>query len=391
MGFVIKGRSSIFLKTEVTEGVYAAPASAADAVEVLEDFSGFEYKRDTIERSVLADTVESIAPRNGLPDVTGKLPTEFKAGPTEGSSPRGDVLYKSLLGGKRSVSAAVTSTTGHSTTVINLADADINKFKFGDSVLFKVSGNYFVRPVKSVSNVLGSVSITLDVPAPIVVPDNTVIAPLVTYFFDSTDSSFSVAGFLGGEINERASGCKVESGEISNWQTGAIPQVAFGLKALSLVKVDESPAFSPDFSLEPAPPVALDACAYIDGVEIDYNEFSLKMDNTLTDILSACSSSGKIGARNTNFKVGGKINPYMKDNSVTRFDKYNTGDPASMFLTIANPSSVVGEIKNIACVYMPQVVFTSITNGDQDGVMTDELEFQAYKKLGKDTVFISFI
>jgi hypothetical protein len=391
MDFVIKGRTSVFIKKEVTEGSYQAPDSALDAIEVLEDFSGFEFTRESIERSVLSDTVESEAPRAGLPSVMGTLPTEFKASAVEGGAPRTDVLMESLLGGKRQSVSAITSTTGHTTTVINLDDLDVNKIKAGDSVHLKIAGAHKVRPVKSVNNTLGAASITLDVALDAALPDGTVIAPLTTYFFETNNSAFSVSAELGDEILEKGIGGKVESGEIGNWTTGQIPQITFAIKALELQKEVSGISLNPDFSTEPQPPVALDACAYINGVEVDYNEFKLSMKNSLSELMSACSGQGKIATRNTKLLVTGSINPYMSTDNVDWFDKFNASQAVSLFIHIGNPSTVAGEYKNISAIYMPQVVLTSVTNGDQDGVLTDELEFQAFKKNGNDTLFMSFI
>lgn len=391
MSFVIKGRSSVFLKEEVTEGQYNPPVNSDDAIEVLEDFAGFEYTRDTIERTVLSSTIESDAPRSGLPNVTSSLPTEFKASAVEGEAPRSDVLLKSLLGGKRQVIDPIVLESGSTTTELKLNDLDANKLNKGDSVHVKIAGAHSIRPVASVDNTLGAVKVTLAIPLPSAPAAGVEVAPLTTYFFEENDSSFSVAAEMGGEITEQASGCKVESAEISNWTTGQIPQIAFGLKALSLNKVDAVSGITPDFSGEPQPPVALDACAYIDGEEVDYNEFGLTVANSINDVLSACSSQGKIASRNTKLLVTGSINPYMKGDDVTRFEKFNNSTPVSLFIHISNPSEVAGEFKNAAAIFMPKVTLTSITNGDQEGVLTDELEFQASKQTANDTIFMSFI
>lgn len=392
MNFVIKGRSSIFLKEEITEGTYQAPTSANDAVEVLEDFSGFEYTRETIERNVLSSTIESEAPRAGLPDVSGTLPTELKAAANAGAAPRADVLYKSLLGGKRSVVGSVTLIAGSTTTVLNLDDADANKFNIGDSIHIKIAGAHQFRPITAVNNTLGSVSVTVGFALPSAPSVGVEIAPVTTYYHEDNSTSFSVSAELGGEITEKATGCKVESAEISNWTTGQIPQIAFAIKALGLDKVDAVSGLTPDFSNEPQPPVALDACAYLDGEEIDYNEFSLNIANTLNDILSACATQGKIASRNTNLLVTGSINPYMKTDDVSRFQNFNSSVPMSLFIHVANPDdSAAGEYQNAVCIWMPQVVLTAVNNGDEDGVLTDELELQAYKKNGNDTIFMSFI
>lgn len=391
MSFLIKGRSSVFVKKETAEGVYVAPDSAAQAIEVLEDFAGFELTRETIERAVLSSTVESEAPRAGLPEVTGSLPTEFKAASIEGGAPRSDVLLESLLGGKRQISSTIELIAGSTTTVLNLDDADANKINVGDSVLVKIAGAHQVRPVASVSNTLGSVSVTLAIPLASAPVEGVELGKLTTYFFAENDDSFSVTAELGGELLEQARGCKVETAEISNWTTGQIPNISFALKALGLDKVDGNTGLTPDFSAEPRPPVALSACAYLDGQELDYNEFSLSMANTITDILSACKPDGKAASRNTNFLVTGSINPYMDANDVSRFQKFNQSQSLSLFIFIGNPSSVTGEIENVAAIWMPKITITGLTNGDQEGVLTDEIEFQASKTVSNDTIFISFI
>jgi hypothetical protein len=391
MDFVIKGKSSIFVKEEVTEGTYIAPTSAAEAIEVLDDFAGFEFTKEKIERKVLKATVESVAPRAGLPSASGALPSEFKSAATEGAAPRADLLYKSLLGGKRQVSTVIELIAGSTTTVLKLDDADINKIEKGDSLHIKIAGAHCVRPVASVSNVLGNVEVTLAIPAPSAPAAGVEIAPLTTYFFNEDPMSVSVTAEMGGEISEQFAGGQVESAEISNWTTGQIPQINFSMKGLSLNKADTVSGLVPDFSAEPQPPVALEACAYIDGIEVDYVEFSLTMGNTLVDVLSPCSAQGKIGSRNTNFLVSGKINPYMKTDAVDRFTKYNDGTPVSLFIHISNPGAGAGEIKNSSAIWLPQVSLTAIANGDQDGVLTDDLEFQAYVSSGNDTMFLSFI
>lgn len=391
MAFVIKGRSSVFLKEEVTENTYVAPATSADAIEVLEDFAGFEYTRENIERTVLSNTVESEAPRVGLPEVTGALPTELKSAATEGAAPRANVLLKSLLGGRRQAGSALTVVTGSSATVIKLSDADVAKVKVGDCLLFKIPGNYQVRPVIEVDTNPGDASVTLGIDLPSAPSAGVIIAAFTTYYHDTFDGSFSVTAELGGEISERATGCKVESGEISNWTTGSIPNMSFGVKALGLNKVDSVSGITTDFSGEPQPPVALDAKAFIDGVAVDYNEFGLNINNTLVDILSAAKSQGKAGSRLTNLLVSGSINPYMESADVSRFDKFNQNSAFTLFLYIANPSTVAGEFSNVVAVYIPNCFITSITNGDEDGVLTDEIEFQASKDVGNDTVFLTFI
>lgn len=390
MALVIKGKSNVFLKDEVTENTYVAPTGTADAVEVTEDFSGFKFSRETIERKVLSSTVESEAPRVGIPEVSGTLTTEFKAAATEGAAPRADVAYRSLMGGKRHATS-LTVVAGSTTTVINLSDADVAKVAKGDTLLFKKAGQYAVSPIKSVDSTTGAAKVTLAVALPYAPAAGIVVAPVTTYYHASNDVSFSATAELGQEITEKATGCKVESGEVSGWTTGQIPTIAFAVKGLGLDKVDSVSGIVPDFSSEPQPPVALDAKAYIDGTALEYAEFALSIKNTLVDVLSAAKAQGKLAARLTNFLVTGTINPYMESADVSRFTKYNNSTPVELFIYIANPSDVAGEFENVAAIYMPKAVFTSVGNGDQDGVLTDDIEFQAAKSVSNDTLFISFI
>jgi hypothetical protein len=387
MSFVVKNRTSVFVKKEVNEGEYIAPDSADQAIEVLEEFAGFDLTRETIERTVLSSTVEAEAPRAGLPDVNGSIPTEFKAAAVEGAAPRSDVLLESLLGGKRSLAGEIGLVEGSTVTVLKHDALDNDKVKAGDSILVKIPGKWQVRPVLSVDEE----TITLAIPLTEAPLEEVKVAPLTTYFFNENDSSFSVTAELGGEISEQARGCKVESAEISNWSTGQIPNISFAIKALGLNKENSVSGLTPDFSLEPQPPVALNACAFIDGEEVDYSEFSLTMANSLSDILSACKPDGKVASRNTRFLTTGSINPYMKQADVDRFDKFNKGDKVSLFIFIASPGESAGEIKNVAAIYMPRITITSLTNGDQEGILTDEIEFQASKQAGNDTIFLSFI
>jgi hypothetical protein len=390
---LVKGRSSVFIVEETTEGTYAPPASAADAVEVLEDFTGYEYTREEIERNVLSDTIESEASRPGLPTVTGEIPTEFKAGITEGAAPRANTLIESVMGGKRNAATEGTLLAGSTATVLNVNDADLAKFAAGDCVLVKVAGAHKVRPIASKNPGTGNDdgSLVLAITLGAAPAAGVKIAPVTTYFHDNAAPSFSVTTYLGGEIEDQAVGVRALSMEIGNWTTGQIPTATFSTEGLDLSRAVDTPAFSPDFSTEPLPPVLLNACAYINGVELDYSEFSLTVENTKSDILSVCKPSGKAGSRYTNFAVTGSINPYMQDNAVDRFTAFNQNDDISLFVFASNPKSTAGEIENVVAIWIPQAKITGLTNGDADGILTDQIEFKSYRKNGNDSLFLSFI
>lgn len=384
---VVKGESSLFLKLEATEGVYQAPTSADDAIEVLEDGLEFNYTRDEIERNTLTSTIESVAPRLGLKQITGSIPVEFKSNGSAGTAPREDVLFKSLLGGKRQVSSAVTSGAGHSGDVIFMADTSM--FEVGDIVLVKQAGAYEVRPISVIDP---DVSIEFPFPLDNDAPDDGVIIEKVTiYYHDSPAPTFSATHYLGGKIEEQIEGLRSVSASLENWTTAGVGTWTFNVEGLELTRSVNTPAFSPDFSGDALPPVLLNACIWLDGEKLQYNEFGLSIENTKAELLSACSSSGKISSRFTNLSVTGTINPYMDDANVDRFNSFNNNDSTSLFGYAFNPTGTVGEFQDVVAFWMPQVKITSIPTADQDGILTDAIAFKAFRGNGNDTVFLGFI
>jgi hypothetical protein len=384
---LVKGESSLFLEIESTEGVYSAPSGASAAIEVLEDGLEFNYSRDEIERNTLTSTIESVAPRLGLKQITGSIPVEFKANGTAGEKPREHALYYSLLGGFRQIAAPVTSGTTHTSTVINIADTSM--FNVGDVVLVKQAGAYEVRPISEITE---DVSITFPFALENGAPSNAVEIEKVTmYFHDSPAPTISATHFLGGKIKEEVSGLRAISASLENWSTANVGTWGFSVEGLNLLRDVEQPAFSPDFTNDALPPVLLNACIWIDGVKVPYNEFSLSIENTKSELLSACSDSGKIGSRFTNLAVTGTFNPYMEDDDTDRFDSFNNNDSISIFGYAYNPTSVAGEKDGIIAFWMPQAKITEIPTGDQDGIITDAISFKAFRGNGNDTIFLGFI
>lgn len=388
---LVKGRTSVFATEEVTEGVYVAPTSAADAVEVLDDFAGFEYTREEITRNVLSDTIESEASRPGLPSVAGDVPVEFKAAAVEGDAPRSGKLYKALLGGVRQItSPSTTKAAGNTVTELQVEDADISKYQKNDIILVKVPGNWQVRPVASVDTTPGAAKVVLAI-ALDAVADSVVIGEMTKYFHQDAAKTLSLTSYNGGEIEDQARGVRAISAELSDWSTGQIPKWNFSLEGLDLGRSVDTPDYPTDFSGEPQPPVALEACVWLNGVETDYPELSLSIENTKSDILSACAPSGKVGSRFTELNVTGSINPYMQDDNVDRFDSFNQNDDLSLFAYAFNPGVNPGEKINIVAIWLPQTKITQLATGDQDGILVDQIDFKSYRKTGGDSVFLGFI
>lgn len=390
---LIKGKSSIALVEEIVEGVYVAPSSAADFIEVLEDGLEFGTTREVIERNTLSSTVESEAPRLGIKSVTGTIPTEMKAAAIEGDAPPTDLLWKSLLGGSRQNTAAITTRAGVNTsTVILIEDADIADLSVGDVVLVKRASMYEVRPIASKTSGVGTATVTLAIPlmngAP---PSGVVLGKFTTYYPDDNWNTLSSSLYNGGEILDKDSGLRALTGSVENWTTGQVPNLSFGVEGIESDRTVTAALFNPDFSADALPPVLLDACAYLGQIEIDYNEFSLSIENTKADIPTACQPSGKAGTRITQLAISGSINPYMEDDDVVRWDDFELNNSTSLFVFARNPSAVVGQGKEWICVWMPKIKITELGTGDQDGVLTDAISFQAFKNAGNDSIFVGFI
>jgi hypothetical protein len=391
MATLVKGQSSLYCVEEVSEGTYVGETLTSQALEPLEDGLEFQISREEIERNTLTDTIESVEPRLGLKTITGAIPMEFKAGSTAGGSPRGQILYESLLGGKRTATTSTTK-TGNTSTVLQIEDADISKYNVGDCVLVKEAGAYEIRPISAKSSGAGTATITFPFALKNGAPaDNVVIEAVTTYYHASTSKSFSVSYYEGGEILTKIPGTKAISGTLENWIANETPNINFSVEGIDMTKEVNDPSLTPNFASDAQVPVLQNACAYLGGVEIDYTEFSLSIENTKADLLSACSPSGKIGTRKTAFTVTGSINPYMEDDNVDRWDSFNASESTSLFVFAANPTSTDGEFEQAVAIWMPNIKITNMPSGDQDGVLMDNIEFKAFRSSGGDTIFMSFI
>jgi hypothetical protein len=392
MGFVVKNKSSVYLKEEVTEGVYVAPV-VADAVEVLSDGVGFEYTREEVQRNLLSSTIEVNASRVGVASVTGTVPVEFKAGSVEGALPREKVLLKSLLGGQRQVTTTSILKAGSTTTVLQIEDADISKYNKGDIIVVKKAGAFEARPITAKSSTIGAATVTLGIPLTSAPGTGVVVSKTSTFFPADNAPTFSATNYVGGSIKESVTGCRSVSASLESWEGGAVSSFNFSVEGLDLDQTVESlPApLIPNFSGDALPPVILNACVWINGVKVSYNSLTLNLENTKAEVLSACSASGKSGSRFTQFIASGEIAPYMDDNNVDRFDSFNNNSTISVFGYAYNPSVNVGEIEQVVAFWIPQAKITAMPNGDEDGIMTNQISFKAFKNEGGDSVFLGFI
>lgn len=391
METLVKGEGALFIKREVTEGVHVAPTSADDAVEPLTDGLEFTLEREEIERNTLSNTVEAVEPRLGRKTVTGAIPIEFKAGKEEGAYPRGADLYESLFGGKHLLTTRVTTKAGNTTTVLQIEDADISKFKVGMCILVLEAGKFEVRPISEIDDTPGSANIVLPIALKNIPSDNVQIAKCLTYFHDKATPAFSAENFLGGKIKEVLTGFKAISAAIENWTVWSTPSINFSVEGLDVSREVGDTPFVPDFSEDAQVPVINHACAWIGQNEVDYTELTASFENTKADLESACAPSGKIGSRKTAFNTTASINPYMSGDDVTRWDNFQNNVNTSLFTYAFNPSETEGEFSQVVALWLPNVKIINMPTGDTEGVLIDQIEFKAFKKKGNDTVFMSFI
>ncbi len=391
MGDIVKNEGSLAIMEEVTEGTYVPEAASADYIETLADGLEFVPGRELLERAIRTGTTEKVASRVGSKTSTGAIPVELKAGSSEGDAPETDKLYSAAFGGKRQLASVVTSKTGHTTTVVEIEDADIASFKVGDSVLIKEAGAYHTSPITAVDSTGGAANITLLVAGGSAFSDNVEIGKFTTYFVDSAAAkTLSVTNYDGGKIREKIVGLRPAGLEFANITTGQLPQASFSLEGFGLDKEVGTPLYTAAYDSS-LPPVILQACIYMDGVAIELNEFTLSLANTLAFKTTTCSENGRTASRITLNEVTGSINPYSDDDNVDKFDIYNENTKFSLFMRAYNPTAVAGEYGEVFSLYLPNCRITEFASADQDGLGTDAISFGAYKTLGNDTAFLTFI
>lgn len=392
MTTLVKGESSLYITKEVTRGTHVDPTVDADGVEPNEEGIEFRMTREVIERNTLTNSIEAVEPRLGTKNVEGSFSMEFKAGATAGAKPRGSHVYENLLGTVKTVATTTTTkASGNTTSFLAVEDADISKFAKGDIVLVKKAGAFECRPVASVVTTTGAAGLNLAIPLSGAPGASVVIERFTTYYHSSAEVPLSATWFPGGEIKEEISGLDIASASLEGWTANETPSWSFSLRGLDIQKSVAAPSVAVDFSSDAQVPVMQSAIAYLGTEAIDYVELGLSVENTLTDLPAANKSTGKLGTRKTALNITGSINPYTSASNVSRWNNFNNGDNTSLFLYAGNPTGVAGEFNQVIAIWLPKVKITNMPMGDQDGVLTDNIEFSAFKTAGGDSMFLGFI
>lgn len=376
MALTIKDNTIYAVEIEDTEGTYKAPTAATSYVQTLADGAELTPAKELLERNIFNGSIGKTTPRTGTKSVSGALPVEFRAGETEGSVPEYDALLRSAMGTRKSTDGAITK-TGNTASVLQIEDADISEFAVNDIVMVKEAGAYHVSPISAVDATGGAANITLAIPAAAAPADNVVVAAATTYSLaDSGHPSLSISKYLESNYLEQATGCRVSSFALENFTTGQLASFNFGFEGLSFDQSVTASPFTPDFQ-DSLPPIILNACVFQDGVNVDVNELSFSMENTLGFVTATCSPNGRISSRITERSITGSFNPYKDDASTAQFDLFNNNTEYSLFAFAYNPTATAGEFENVVAVYLPKVVTTEMSEADQDNVLQHSLSFSA--------------
>lgn len=383
-----KNTTVISVMEEVTEGTYVAPAAATDYVQPLADGFDLQKKKELIERNILTSSIGVVTPRTGTKTVSASLPVEFRASGVEGQETDFDLLLQSLLGSRRKITTnKTTKASAGTTTQAPIEDADIGAFNVGDTVIFKIAGAHHMAVITSKVSTLGAAVINFLPAAGANIPSSTVISKCVTYYpANSGHKALSLSYYLGNEILDKAFGCKVTQFSLDNFTAGQLASMKFDLEGLGYDQLNGSAPHTPSFDTG-LPPLILQACVFQDGVEVQVNQFSLTIANTLGFLTSTCSENGRISSRVTKRALTGSINPYKDDTSVAQFTKFDQNQEFSLYVKAFNPSTVDGEIQmgSAIGIYLPKCLITELNTGDQDGILTDELSFSATRGSAGDT------
>lgn len=377
---ILKTRTYIGIKEEATEGTYLAPAATTDYIQPLEDGFEFTPSRDLIERNLLTNNLGSAAPRLGMRQGAGVLPCEYRASGTEGADVDFGLLLKGALGDSRAIATtSTTKATGNTGAVLQIQDADISKYAVGDIVVVKEAAGHHVAAITARATGAGVATITLQpTKSSGSFSASVVVSKSQMYLAGSSHPVFSLSYYLGNEVVQKIIGARVSSMQLEGYQTGGLASLKFGFDCLDWDEIDGAAPHTPAFDTG-TPPVLLDAKIYVDGTSLDLNNLGLNVQNDLGFLTSLASSVGRSKGRVTNRKVTGTLNPYKDDATFDFFTKFKNITQFALFARAYTPSATAGEFTmgSVLGIYLPRCVLTGYKFGEVDGLLVDDLAFQA--------------
>lgn len=394
---ITKNTSIIGVEVESTEGTYAAPSAATSYVQPLAD--GFELTpaREKIDRAILTSSIGRATPRLGIKSVQASLPVEFRASGVEGADVDFTALLKGALGATRAIATTTTTkASGNTATLLQIEDADISKFAVGDIIVVKQTGAHHVCAVTAVASGAGVAALTVTPAHPSGDHTDSVVISKSTMYYTANTAhpALSLSYYWANEVLQKATGCKVASMSIDNFATGQVASFNFGLEGLGYDESNTAAPHTPSYD-SGIPPVILGATVYRDGTAIDINQFSLSLSNSLSFLTATANENGRSASRVTTREITGSINPYKDDTATTNHDAFDAGTEFSLFIKAFNPSSTAGEVTmgSVIGIYLPKCIAVETKVADQDGILTDEISFQAVRGSAGTTeeMYLGFI
>lgn len=381
MAIAVKDNTSWAVEIEDTEGTYKAPTAATSYVQTLKDGTELTPAQELLQREIFTGSIGKTQSRLGTKSVSGALPVELRSGDVEGDAPEADALYTAAMGGKKT-RASVTSATGHTTTVLQIEDADISEFSQYDIILVKEALAYECTWVSAVDTTPGLANITLGQALASAPADNVEIAAVTQYTTaNAGHPSLSVSKYIENAKLEQAAGCRVTSMAMENFTTGQIPSMNFGFEGLSFDRSLTANPFTPNYD-DALPPITLRACVYQDGNQIQVNSLTASLENTLGFVTSTCSANGRISSRVTERAITGSFNPYKSDDELVQFNKFKCNETYTLFAYAFNPRldancEFTGEFDNVTAILLTNCITTELGESDQDGLLVNDVTFEA--------------
>lgn len=394
MADTIKNNQKVAVMIEAVEGTYQAPANGDSFISPLADSLEINPTKERLERNNLNSSIGKSTSRGGMQSVSAAISVEAKANGIAGAEPEYSPLLKAALGTSRQNTTVITSkASGNTATVLQIEDADISKLNVGDTVLVKQAGAFHLSPILSKTTGTGTASVTLLIAHPSGdMTDSVQVEKFSTYYTaNSGHPTLSVSKYVEDARLEKAIGCRVASFALNNFTTGQLADFSFSLEGLGFDQALAAPGYTPSYD-SALPPKVLSAFVYQDNAQIAINELTFNVENSLAYKTSTASENGRISSRITERVVSGSINPYKQDNSLAQFNKFKNETEFSVFGYMAIPTAT-GEYKDVVAFYMPKCVITEYTEADQDGLLQENLAFNATRGAdgSNEEIFITII
>ena len=367
--------SILAIEVEVTEGTYIAPQADTAYAQYIE--ATIDGARETQEREIKTSGLAKAKPIPGTASSEASITLELRGSGTEGGQTDAHNLLKAVFGTNRSAGSQGTSSTGHTSTVINFANT--SAYKVGDTVAVLESGAHHISPIITVT---ANTSITLLVAKSSgSFTDNVAVSKFQTYLPSNTQSDYatlSISKYISNEILRSASGLRPNTFSIADWTTGSLPKMEFGLGGITFSESNVVAPQTPSYDTG-LPAVILSSCLYVNGTQIDVNSMALNIDTPNSFLMSTCSADGRIASKKIPRVVTVTIDPYKDDTTFDFFTRFSNNTSVSVFAFSGNIGSTAGEydLGSIVSFYMPTCTTTSHAVADLEDTSQDVIEYNA--------------